>query len=215
MQIACQRFGCQKAVEVCYWACKFRRNCKDWQNALAGEPGIEAIRERLESAAAKSGRVFELATLVKPARPERAAALRLAPVPARPVLHNISTARAETPPARAQTKPAALAESTAKTNPTKTKKMTKKTTANSASQPSSRAVEAPSDQPASAPKRARRIKPPANGTVYLLLGKNGRYKEVRESDLLGEAARMLKDPSLRLVKGQLLVPRITLKPMGE
>src|ERR1041385_230624 len=71
MQIACKRFGCQKAVEVCYWACKFRRNCKDWQGALEGEPGSEAIRERLESAAAKTGRVFDAATMIKPTRTKR------------------------------------------------------------------------------------------------------------------------------------------------
>ena len=43
---------------------------------------------------------------------------------------------------------------------------------------------------------------PTNGTVYLLLSKNGKYKELRESDLLKEAAIIIKDPSLRLVKGQ-------------
>ena len=66
-------------------------------------------------------------------------------------------------------------------------------------------------------KRAQRSKPAhaPNGVVYLLLEKNGRYKEVREADLLGEAARMLKDRSLRLVKGQLLVPQISLKPAAE
>ena len=47
MQIGCNRFSCQKAVEVCYWTCKFRCDCKDWHNALAAEPGIEAISERL------------------------------------------------------------------------------------------------------------------------------------------------------------------------
>jgi hypothetical protein len=68
MQIACKRYSCQKAVEVCYWTCKFRRNCKDWQNAIAGEPGLVAIQSRLEAAAAKSGRAFDPQTLVVPAR---------------------------------------------------------------------------------------------------------------------------------------------------
>ena len=69
MQIACQRFSCQKAVEVCYWSCKFRRNCKDWQKALAGDPGLVSIQSRLEAAAAKSGRAFDPQTLASPARP--------------------------------------------------------------------------------------------------------------------------------------------------
>ena len=68
MQIACKRYSCQKAVEVCYWSCKFRRNCKDWQSAIAGEPGLVTIQSRLEAAAAKSGRAFDAQTLVIPAR---------------------------------------------------------------------------------------------------------------------------------------------------
>jgi hypothetical protein len=66
MQLACQRFSCQKAVEVCYWSCKFRRKCKDWQKAMTGEPGLVAIQSRLEAAAAKTGRAFDLQTLTFP-----------------------------------------------------------------------------------------------------------------------------------------------------
>lgn len=64
MQIECARYGCQKAVEVCYWVCKYRAKCKDWQDALAGKPGIEAIRERLEGVARKSGRAYDPKSLV-------------------------------------------------------------------------------------------------------------------------------------------------------
>jgi hypothetical protein len=78
--------------------------------------------------------------------------------------------------------------------------------------PVSEARKAQTPQPR---KRAQRPKPATNGEVYLLLEKNGKYKELRERDLLGEAARMLKDPSLRLIKGQLLVPQISLRPAGE
>lgn len=58
-------------------------------------------------------------------------------------------------------------------------------------------------------------KPPSNGTIYLLLGKNGKYKELREADLLKEAAHIFKDPSLRLVKGTYLVPQITFKSLDD
>ncbi len=64
MQIECQRYSCQKGVEVCYWVCKFRSKCKDWEGALKDRPGIDAIRERLESASKKSGRAFDPASLV-------------------------------------------------------------------------------------------------------------------------------------------------------
>ncbi len=64
MQIACKRYDCQKAVEACYWVCKFRRNCLDWHSALKEAPGIDAIRERLEAAAKKTGRIFDPQTLV-------------------------------------------------------------------------------------------------------------------------------------------------------
>jgi hypothetical protein len=63
--------------------------------------------------------------------------------------------------------------------------------------------------------KAPRAKQPSNGRVFLLLSKNGKYKELRESDLLNQAATLLKDPSLRLVKGQLLVPTISFQPAEE
>ena len=72
MQITCKRYDCQKAVEVCYWSCKFRKNCKDWEGALLEIPGIEAIRERLESAARKSGRAFDPMLLSVKARKKKA-----------------------------------------------------------------------------------------------------------------------------------------------
>jgi hypothetical protein len=64
MQIGCTRYSCQKAVEVCYWVCKYRAICKDWQNALKEKPGTEAISERLETASKKTGRAFDPQTLV-------------------------------------------------------------------------------------------------------------------------------------------------------
>ena len=65
MQIACKRFDCQKAVEVCYWSCKFRKGCKDWANALAETPGAAAIGERLAEASKKSGREFKAVDLAQ------------------------------------------------------------------------------------------------------------------------------------------------------
>jgi hypothetical protein len=53
-----------KAVEACYWSCKFRKACKDWDKAVRESPGPDAVRARLEEAAKKSGRVFEPQTLV-------------------------------------------------------------------------------------------------------------------------------------------------------
>jgi hypothetical protein len=73
MQIACKRYGCQKAVEVCYWSCKFRKNCKDWEGALVEMPGADAVRERLEAAAKKSGRAFDPKVLAVSARKKKAA----------------------------------------------------------------------------------------------------------------------------------------------
>lgn len=64
MQIGCTRFSCMKAVEACYWSCKFRKTCKDWHKAVTEQPGEAAVRQRLEEAARKSGRVFDAQTLV-------------------------------------------------------------------------------------------------------------------------------------------------------
>jgi len=73
MQIACKRYDCQKAVEVCYWSCKFRKICKDWEGALVETPGADAVRVRLEASAKKSGRAFDPKLLVVPARKKKAA----------------------------------------------------------------------------------------------------------------------------------------------
>lgn len=64
MQIGCARFSCMKAVEVCYWSCKFRKSCKDWHAALIEQPGIEAISQQLTEASKKSGRVFDPQTMI-------------------------------------------------------------------------------------------------------------------------------------------------------
>jgi outer membrane biosynthesis protein TonB len=210
MQIACKRFGCQKAVEVCYWTCKYRRNCKDWVSAVEGEPGLVAITGRLESAAAKSGRVFEANTLLKPARLKRAAAASalLAPVP--------------------KLEPKPMPEFVPQ--PAKKKKSRKKPSINLPKTERKPMPKSPvteentlpegNETGAKLPERNVAVKParpkaPANGTVYLLLSKNGKYKELREADLLKEAANIFKDSSLRLVKGQYLVPQITFKPIDE
>ncbi len=66
------------------------------------------------------------------------------------------------------------------------------------------------------PKPAVKPKPVNNnGPIYLLLFANGKYKELKESELTTEAAGVLKDPSLRLVKGQCLVPQISFKVADE
>jgi len=54
-----------------------------------------------------------------------------------------------------------------------------------------------------------------NGPIYLLLFANGKYKELHESELNTEAASVLKDQTLRLVKGQCLVPQISFKVADE
>ncbi len=74
---------------------------------------------------------------------------------------------------------------------------------------------APKTSKAPAANKAAKPKPASDGIVYLLLSKNGKYRELRESQLIKEAAVILKDPTLRLFKGQYLVPHITFKPQGE
>ena len=64
-------------------------------------------------------------------------------------------------------------------------------------------------------KPAPRPKQATTGPVYLLLSSNGKYRELRESELLAEAGNILRDPSLRLVKGQFMVPQISFKLAEE
>ena len=56
---------------------------------------------------------------------------------------------------------------------------------------------------------------PINGPIYLLLFANGKYKELHETELNIEAAGVLKDQTLRLIKGQCLVPQISFKVADE
>ena len=77
-----------------------------------------------------------------------------------------------------------------------------------------------SEKPSKAKPKAAKPKPahkPANnnGPIYLLLFPNGKYKELRESELNSEAAGVLKDQGLRLIKGQFLVPQISFKVADE
>ncbi|MDX2031358.1 MAG: hypothetical protein SF339_11845 [Blastocatellia bacterium] len=55
----------------------------------------------------------------------------------------------------------------------------------------------------------------STGPLYLLLAANGKYRELQEADLVTEAAGVLRDPSLRLVKAQSLTPQISFKLTDE
>lgn len=229
MQLACQRFSCQKAVEVCYWSCKFRRNCKDWQKAVTGEPGLVAIQSRLEAAAAKSGRAFDLQTLAFPARKaqpklsKETAATRVSVVsrPALSVQNNPGTRSDVTMLSRAQTAASSTTEAnipvrnkrSTQTNKTKTVPTTEMNETKETKETTIEKVA--SAKPKKTVPKALRPKPASNGAVYLLLSKNGKYKELRESELLNQAATLLNNPALRLVKGQLLVPTISFQVPTE
>ncbi|NOT58645.1 MAG: hypothetical protein HOP19_00295 [Acidobacteria bacterium] len=184
MQIACQRFSCQKAVEVCYWSCKFRGKCKDWQKALTGEPGLVAIQSRLESAAAKTGRAFDPQTLASPAR----AKSRTHPL-AKTSGSDDQPATVALPVPVNPNKTLAATVDAAAAHPIKRKVMNNTEDKKPA-------------KPVTRPKAT-------NGALYLLLQKTGKYKELREQDLAAQAPLLLKDKTLRLVKGQLLRPTIS------
>jgi outer membrane biosynthesis protein TonB len=226
MQIACKKFGCQKAVEVCYWSCKHRRNCKDWRGAVDSQPGEAAIRERLEGAAKKSGRLFDAATLVSPGRAKR--------VVTAPSVSLLTAPEPVSPAVKAKPRPAALPLTVKPTTPKaqpprpatnpkpqfrKVKeKMAKPQTEENVTTPAE-PFENPAENKEAAPKpkkkAAAKPRQATTGTVYLLLSGNGKYRELRESELMAEAAAILRDPSLRLVKGQFLVPQITFKAADE
>jgi hypothetical protein len=227
MQLACQRFSCQKAVEVCYWSCKFRRNCKDWQKALAGEPGLIAIQSRLEAAAAKSGRAFDAQTLAVPTRKASSrfnteagghppAAAAKVSVVSRPALSRQSNSGTRSDVAMLSRAQAASSTTEAK-QPARTKKLARTKAAQTnqemnETKPETTVEKAETAKPKQAKPKPARPKPTGNGgPVYLLRSPNGKYKELREAELLTQAATLLKDPSLRLVKGHLLVPTISFK----
>lgn len=225
MQIACKRFSCQKAVEVCYWTCKYRRDCKDWHGALDGVPGAEAIAERLAAAAKKSGRVFDPQTMTLTSASKKKGKKNQAAVVAKaPAAHftpsSVAMARDEAEP-KVQKEPVPRNRTTKPKQQEDKAKMTEdnfdaltvaesKSVAQSAETPTKSAAAKAKAKPAAKPKPVS-----TNGPVYLLLYPNGKYKELRESDLNSEAAGVLKDPSLRLVKGQALVPQISFKTFDE
>ncbi|MBS1787284.1 MAG: hypothetical protein JST85_06155 [Acidobacteria bacterium] len=230
MQIACNRFSCQKAVEVCYWACKFRRDCKDWHNALAAEPGTDAIAARLKEAAKKSGRAFDPQTMVLTSHSKKKVTNKQAAIVSKSSIAHLKSADFSTARGEAefsdQGEPIpnniiinnfgevkeAMTESNFDTPRTE---MTETLAVSETAAPSSgkaAASKAAKPKPAVAkPKPAAQI----TGPVFLLLYPNGKYKELRESELNTEAADVLKDPSLRLVKGLPLIPQISFKSADE
>jgi len=221
MQIACKRFSCQKAVEVCYWACKHRRNCKDWHGALSGEPGANAITEQLQATAKKSGRVFDPQTMVltSGAKKNRAAIVSKSPS-AHLKSGGISVTRNIA--GRGDTSEQIL-HNISKINLEEVKYTMTEANLDTTGPETAAAVEAPAEAPSKMvtakpkPKPAAKPKPiaPSTGPVYLLLYPNGKYKELREADLNSEAADVLKDPSLRLVKGQPMIPQISFRTVED
>ncbi|HYE72401.1 MAG TPA: hypothetical protein VEF04_03685 [Blastocatellia bacterium] len=228
MQIGCKKFGCQKAVEVCYWSCKHRRNCKDWRSAIETQPGEVAIRERLEAAAAKNGRLFDVTTLISPGRPKRIVtppAVSLLTAPASNSVTQKKLDKKRRPARRIEPVKAVAEQSIARPIPRKKTQQKERIKKMAKPQLEENPIDAPeaiesSPMPkASAPKpkkkAAAKPKQATTGTVYLLLSSNGKYRELRESELMTEAAVIIKDPSLRLVKGQFLVPQISFRPSEE
>ncbi|HMV46353.1 MAG TPA: hypothetical protein PLD20_23050 [Blastocatellia bacterium] len=234
MQIACKRFGCQKAVEVCYWSCKHRRDCKDWQGALNAFPGTDAVSAQLAAAAKKSGRNFDPQTMILTSKTKKNRAALVSPSPSAPLQAHlqsggISTARGETKTGSSvgRNEPSSRKRTT-KTKPVEVKGTMTEDNLDTVSVESPAEV-ADTSEPATETKNkpaAAKAKPkpaapkpkPApqpTGPIYLLLYANGKYKELRESELNTEAADILKDPSLRLIKGQALIPQISFRTADE
>ncbi len=226
MQIACKKFSCQKAVEVCYWACKYRRDCKDWHGALEGRPGADAMNGQLTAAAKKSGRVFDPETMILTSASKRKGKKSRAVVVSKSPSAHLQSRSVSTPPGKAASKDRGRPTPqiiTIKPNPREVRaKMTEDNldtpTAADDSIVTDSAAETSTKQAAAKPKPKPVVKPKpvtTTGPVYLLLFANGKYKELRESELNSEAASVLKDPSLRLIKGQILVPQISFKSDDE
>lgn len=226
MQIACKKFSCQKAVEVCYWACKYRRDCKDWHGAMDGAPGTTAITERLSGAAKKSGRVFDSETMIlTSAGKKKGQKSRAAVVSKSSSAHlqsrGVSTIRGKAP-SKDQGVPIPYTTTITLNSREVRARMTEdkldtpraaddSIVTNSAAETSTKQAAAKAK-----PKPIAKSKPvTTTGPVYLLLFANGKYKELREAELNSEAASVLKDPSLRLIKGQILVPQISFKADDE
>jgi hypothetical protein len=226
MEIACKKFSCQKAVEVCYWACKHRRDCKDWHGALDGTPGTDAITGQLSAAAKKSGRIFDPQTMVLTSASKKKGKANRAAVVSKSPSANLEPRNVSTPRGKAVSKERGATIPHITTNNIKSGEvrakmaednldtpMTAETTgaAESAAASTRSATAKAKQKPAAKPKPAS----PSTGPVYLLLYANGKYKELREAELNSEAAGVLKDPSLRLIKGQALIPQISFKAADE
>jgi len=226
MQIACNRFSCQKAVEVCYWTCKFRRDCKDWHNALVAEPGTEAITERLSEAAKKSGRAFDPQTMVLTSRSKKSTKKNRAAIVSKSSIAHLqaadfSMARGE---AEFSDQGEPIPNNIFNNNFGEVKETMTESNLDIPTTETNTTIESSggdSGKPAAAktakPKPVAKPKPaiPTSGPVFLLLYSNGKYKELHESELNTEAADVLKDPSLRLVKGLTLIPQISFKSADE
>ncbi|MEP7343247.1 MAG: hypothetical protein ABI977_36310 [Acidobacteriota bacterium] len=227
MQIACKRFSCQKAVEVCYWSCKYRRDCKDWHGALDAVPGTDAVTVQLSSAAKKSGRVFDPQTMILNAASKKRGKKSQAAIVSKSPSAHLQSRDVSTPRGKAASKDRSAPIPHTTTNKIKSGEVRVKMTEDNLDTPMAAETTSNADSASGAstksaaakakPKPIVKPKPVSlpNGPVYLLLFANGKYKELRESELNSEAASVLKDPSLRLIKGQTLIPQISFKAADE
>lgn len=221
MQIACKRFSCQKAVEVCYWSCKYRRDCKDWHGALDAVPGTDAVTVQLSAAAKKSGRVFDPQTMILTAASKKKGKKGQAAVVSKSPSAHLQSRSDSTPRGKAASKDRSAPipqNNTITINPGEARaKMTEDNLDTPMAAGTASIADSAAKSAKAKPKPIVKPKPVSlpNGPVYLLLYANGKYKELREAELNSEAASVLKDPSLRLIKGQTLIPQISFKPADE
>lgn len=203
LQIDCSRYKCYKAVEVCYWSCKFRPKCKDWQKALDETPGIEAVNERLFAASKKSGRSFELLTLTPSAKSKQ----RMRRAPEKPIQINEKGALHKS---MFDTVDEIVEETMESKNDSSEGNSSENGSANGDKKAKAKAAKPAKPKPAKA-KQDNTVN--TEGPIFLLLYPNGKYKELSESELQLEAASVVKDATLRLIKGQFLVPMISFKSL--
>jgi hypothetical protein len=191
---------------------------------LDAVPGTDAVTVQLSAAAKKSGRVFDPQTMILTAASKKKRKKSQAAVVSKSPSAHLQSRDVSIPRGKAASKErsAPIPHTTITINPGEARvKMTEDNldtpmTAGTTSAADS-ATEAPTKSSKAKPKPIVKPKPVSlpNGPVYLLLFANGKYKELRESELNSEAASVLKDPSMRLIKGQALIPQISFKAADE
>lgn len=225
--IYCNRFHESKSVLICAFRCPYWRGCKDWAGALAGEKKESIVAEVTDYATRKGMTVnpdiWDPLAPVKRRRKRPSAAVAaistgggLSVMPSnspRSVLHSRDSS-----PERLATEPTSshLRSQRGKKAMVNEEKLGEKKITTVSTRDVGGKIKPAAKRKRPTAQRSHRAKnPTASSVVYLVLEKNGRYREVKSEDEMKRIAIEIAGKGkkgVRFARATLLEAEVTFRP---